>query len=112
MVTKFVGYDNLNAIDCELKSLSDTQLRFYDLGDLHRRLNSEPLHPIARKLKESGLVEAVQALELILECIARYDPSTHRIKMPNNQVLLTIDRKTMENCFRLPAREVFNEMDF
>ena len=57
MASKFIGYDNLNRINYTLKSLTDTQLHFYDLRNLHRRLWADPIHPIINKLKESGLVE-------------------------------------------------------
>lgn len=114
MTMKFAGYANLNGIDSEWKGLTDTRLKFYDLGDLHRRLRSKPIHLVARKLKESGLVEAArfpvanQAPKLILERIAHYDSSTHQIKMPNDEVPLMIDRNTMQNCFWLLVRKVFS----
>lgn len=46
MATKFVGFDGLNGITSEWHNLIDMSLKFYDLGDFHRRLNEENLHPM------------------------------------------------------------------
>ena len=81
MAIRVAGYDPLVGLENELKNLSDT-FKFFDLGDLHRRLNTQPIHPITQKLKESRLVEVVgfpmvvQALELVRECIERYNLET------------------------------------
>lgn len=76
----------------------DTSLRFYDILDFQRRLNTEPIHPITEKLCGSGLVEAagfpvaVQAPELIVECINHYNPDTKQILLPDQSVLISVDR--------------------
>ena len=73
------------SLESEFRSFLDTLIKFYDLGDLHRRLNSQPIHLITHKLKESGLVEAagfpmaVQAPKLVKECIERYNLETKQI---------------------------------
>lgn len=70
------------------------------------------------KLRESGLVEAatfpmaVQAPELIYECIAHYNPETKQIVLPNDNILLSIDRETIVNCLRIPEREEFSNLSF
>lgn len=80
MVVKASCKKRLIGFESELKDVSDTSLRFFDCGDLHRRLNSVPIHPIIQKLKESGQVEAigfpmaVQAPEPFRECIKKYNP--------------------------------------
>lgn len=97
MAVKASSYERLIGLENELKEVSDTSLRFFDLGDLHRRLNSILIHPITQKLKESGLVQAVgflmvvQALELVRECIEKYNPQTKQILFPDQSVLLYIN---------------------
>ena len=82
MVARYYGFDGLNGIKSTLQNLTDTSLRFYDMEDFQRRLGAEPIHPIMEKLRDSGLVEAaefpvaVQALELIYECINHYNSNT------------------------------------
>ena len=46
MKIKAAGHDKLVGLESELKDLIDTLFKFYDLGDLHRRLNSQPMYPI------------------------------------------------------------------
>ena len=36
------SYDKLIGLESELKHLTNTSFEFYDLGDLHKRLNSYP----------------------------------------------------------------------
>ena len=82
MVARFCGFDGLNGIKSTLQNLTDTSLRFYDIDDFQRRLGAEPIHPITKKLRDIGLVEvagfpvAVQAPELIYECINHYNLDT------------------------------------
>ena len=54
MAGRVVGFDHLIGLESELKKFSDTSFKFYDLSNLHKILNTEPLHPITQKLKESG----------------------------------------------------------
>lgn len=88
MEIRVVGYDRLIGLESELNIFLDTLFKFYDLGDLYRRLNSYPIHPITQKLKESRLVEAIgfpmvmQVLELVKECIERYNPETKQYCYP------------------------------
>ena len=87
-----------------LQSFTNTSLHFYDMQDFQRRLRSESIQPITKKLRGSGLVEAigfpvaVQAPELIYECINHYNLNTRQILLPDHTVLISIDRKTMVNC--------------
>lgn len=60
MEIKTIGSDHLARLESELKNFSNTSFKFFDLGVLHTRLNTEPIHPITQKLKESGLVEGVR----------------------------------------------------
>ena len=77
MVVKASSNDILIVLKSELKEVSNTSLRFFDLKDLHRRLNSHPIHPIRQKLKDIGLVEFVgfqmefKAPKLVRECIEK-----------------------------------------
>ena len=82
MEIRATSYDKIIGLESELKELIDTSFKFYNLGDLHRRLNSQSIHPITQKLKDSGLVKeisfpmVVHLPELVRECIERYDPKT------------------------------------
>ena len=98
MATRFAGFDGLGGIKSAWSTITDTLLRFYDMQDFQRRLRAEPVHPIMEKLQGSRLVEAtgfpvvVQAPELILECINHYNPDTKKILLPNQTMLISIDR--------------------
>ena len=50
MTIRATSYNNLISLESELKELKNTSFKFYDLGDLHRRLNSQPIHPITQNL--------------------------------------------------------------
>ena len=82
METKFVGFDVLNGIKSTLQNFMDTSLYFYDMQDFQRRLKSELIHHITKKLWGRGLVEvasflmAVQAPDLIYESINHYNLDT------------------------------------
>ena len=82
MATKFVGFDGLGGIKLVWSTITDTSLHFYDMQDFQRRLKMDPIHPIIEKLQGRGLLEAVgfpvamQAPEVILECINHYNPDT------------------------------------
>ena len=82
MATRFAGFDGLGGIKSAWSTITNTSLCFYDMQDFQRRLREEPIHPITEKLRGSGLVEvagfliAVQAPELILECVNHYNPDT------------------------------------
>ena len=116
MEARFYGFDGLNSIKSTLQNLTDTSLRFYDINDFQRRLRVEPIHPIIEKLRDSGLVEAagfpvaVQAPELIYECINHYDLDTQQIILPDSTVLISINRQTVVNYFRIPEREEFSNL--
>lgn len=60
MGSNTVGYDHLVGLESELNNLSYTSFKFFNLCDMHKRLNTQPIHPITYKLKESGLVEAIR----------------------------------------------------
>ena len=85
MATRFAGFDGLGGIKSTWQNITDTSLHFFDMQDFQRRLRTKPIHPITEKLQGSGLVEAtgfpvaVQAPELILECINHYNPDTKKI---------------------------------
>lgn len=51
--------DRLPGLEFKLKDYTDTSFHYYEIHDLHKRLISQPIHPISLKLKESGLLEAV-----------------------------------------------------
>lgn len=118
MTIRAAGYDKLIGLESELKELTDTSFKFYDLGDLHRRLNSQPIHPITQKLKESGLVEAagfpmaVHTLELVKECIERYNPKTKQILFFDQSILISINKALMQSAFGIPVKEQYCDVDF
>ena len=68
----------------------------------------EPIHPIMEKLRGSGLVEvvrflvAVQAPELIIECINHYNMDTKKILLPNQTLVISIDMQVVVNCLQIP----------
>ena len=76
-------------------------------------MGAEPIHPIMEKLRDSGLVEAdmfpvaVQAPEVIYECMNHYNLDTQQIIMSDSTVLISINRQTVVNCFRVPERDEF-----
>ena len=79
MTIKDIGYDKLIGLENELKQFIDTSFKFYDLRDLHIILNSQSIHQITQKIKESRLVEvshfpnAFHTLELVKEFTKRYN---------------------------------------
>lgn len=108
MVTRFTSFDGLGGIKSAWSTITDTSLRFYDMQDFQRRLKTDPIHPITEKLRVSGLVEvagfpiAVQAPELIVECINHYNLDTKQILLPNQTVLISIDHQAIVNCLPIP----------
>ena len=76
----------------------------------------EPIHPIMQKLRDSGLVEAVgfpvavQAPELIYECINHYNPDTQLIIFPDSTVLISINYQIVVNYFRVLERDEFSNL--
>lgn len=80
-------------------------------------LNSQPIHPITQKLKQSGLVEAVtfpmdvQAPELVRECIKRYNLETKQILLPDQSILLSINKALMQSAFGIPVKEEYCDID-
>ena len=116
MATRFAGFDGLGGIKSAWSTITDTSLRFYDMQDFQRRLRAEPVHPIMKKLWGSRLVEAagfpvaVQALELILECINHYNPDTKQILLPDQIVLISIDRQVVVNSLQILEREEFSDL--
>lgn len=112
------GYDRLVGIESQLKYFDNTSFKLYDLGDLHRRLSTQPIHLIIQKLKESGLIEttffpmAMQAPDLVRECIKRYNPKTRQIFFPDQSVLLSMDKELMQSTFDVPLREKYCDIDF
>ena len=101
MTIKGASYDKLIGLESELKELTYISFKFYDLGDLHRRLNSQPSHPITQKLKESGLVEVaiflmvVHAPKLVKECNERYNLEKKKIMFPDQCILISINKVLM-----------------
>ena len=118
MFIRALGYDQLIGLESELKNLTDTSFKFYELGDLHQSLNSQPIHPITQKIKESGLVEVarfsmvVQAPKLVSEFIERYNLETKKILLPNQSILLSINKALMQSTFGVLVKEEYHEIDF
>ena len=114
MAARFAGFDGLGGIISAWSTITDTSLYFYDMQDFQRRLRTELVHPITEKLKGSRLVEAagfpilVQAPELILQCINHYNSDTKQILLPDQSVLISIDRQAVVNYLQIPEREEFS----
>ena len=74
------------------------------MKDFQTRLRTDQIQPITEKLRGSRLVEAVgflvavQAPELILECINHYNLDTKQILLPYQILLILIDRQAVVNC--------------
>ena len=102
-MARFSGFDGMGGIRSTWQNITDTSIRFYDILDFQTRLSTEPIHPITEKLRGSGLVEAagfpvaVQAPELIVECINHYNPDTKQILLPDQSVLISVDRQVVVN---------------
>ncbi len=104
MATRFIGFNGLGGIKSAWLTITNTSLCFYEMQDFQRRLRAEPIHPIMEKLRGIGLVEAagflvaVQAPKLILGCINYYNSDTKQILLPDQTVLISIDRQVVVNC--------------
>ena len=78
MEDRFNRFNELGGNKYNLQSFIDTSFQFYNMQDFQRKLRLEPFHPITKKLWGSGLVKvasflvAIEALELICECIIFY----------------------------------------
>ena len=108
MATRFAGFDGLGGIKSTWQNITDTSLHFFNMQDFQRRLRMEPIHHITKKLQGNWLVEAarflvaVQAPELIIECINHYNLDTKKILLPNQTMLISIDRQAVVNCLWIP----------
>ena len=106
----------LGGVKSTWQNISNTSLHFFDMLDFQRRLRAEPIHPITEKLHGSGLVKAsgfpitVQAPELIVECINHYNPNTKKILLPDQIILISVDRKAVVNCLQIPECEEFSTL--
>ena len=47
---------------------------------------------------------------MIIECINHYNLDTKKILLPDQMVLISIDRKEVVNCLRILEREEFSEL--
>ncbi len=118
MAIRDVGYDRLISLESELKDYTDTSFKFYNLGDLNRRLNSQSIHPITLKLKESGLLEEtkfpmiVHEPKLVKECIERYNLEMKKILFPHQSILLSINKVLMQSTFGIPVQEKYCDINF
>ena len=61
-------------------------------------------------MEAAGFLVAVQAPELILECINHYNPDTKQILLPDKIVLISIDRQAVVNCLWILEREEFSDL--
>ena len=101
MEIRAAGYDKLIGLESELKEITDTSFKFYNLGDLHRRFNSQPIHPITQNLKERKpakvviFLMVVHAPKLVEECIERYNLEIKKILLLNQSILISIKKALM-----------------
>ena len=116
MATRFVDFDGLNGVKSSQQNFIDTSLHFYEMQDFQNIVRLEHIHPIIEKLQGCGLVElvdflvVVQALELIYECMNRYNMDTRQIVFSNDTLLIFIDRQTMVNCLKILEWEDFLDL--
>lgn len=112
METRVAGYECLIGLEIELKHYSGTSFKLYDLGDLHKRINSQPIHLITLKIKESGLAEAngfpmvVHAHKLAKDCIERYNLEMIQILFPGQSILLSINKVLMQLAYAFMVQEL------
>lgn len=65
-----------------------------------------------RRIVDSGLIEAsvfpsaIQCLELVLECMNKYDLKHRCIRNANGGVSLNVNRETIMVIFKIPAKEM------
>lgn len=101
-------FGNAASLECVHLEFSDTALRDFDMGDLLERLKSQMSELFMTEIENSGLVEAtafplaVACLELVRECINRFDIRHQCIRKDDGQVLLTVNRETIVSVFRIP----------
>ena len=118
MEIKFTCFDGLTRIKFELHKFIETSLYFYDIDDFQSWLKSEHIHPITEKLWGCGFVEAtsfpivVQSLEMIYECIHHYNLDTRKIILPDDIILISIDRKRVVNYLHVPEQDEFSDLTF
>ena len=58
----------------------------------------------------AGFLVAVQSQELIYECIHHYNLETKKIVLPDDTILILIDRKIVVNCLCVPEKEEFFDL--
>ena len=108
MATNFLSFDGLIGIKSQLQDFTDMSLHFYDMANFQKRVKFEHFHPITKKLRGCGLVKAtsfpvaIQALKLIYECIHHYNLETKQIVLPNDTILISIDRQMVVNFLHVP----------
>ena len=55
---------------------------------------------------------AMQAPELVKECIERYNLETKQILLPDQSILLSVNKELMQFAFRIPVKEEYSDIDF
>lgn len=94
-------YNHLNGLECALSEVGNTKLGHVNLGELWNRVRQTNRHPIIQKLVESALLEVVafpsvvHSVDLIMECISRYNLDTREVKTQDERSLITLDRETI-----------------
>ncbi|XP_057830722.2 pentatricopeptide repeat-containing protein At2g13600-like [Cryptomeria japonica] len=82
--------------------MGDTSLVLADLSDFLERAKNPVQNSMMERIVKSGLIEAATfpivapCLELVLECMNRYDAEHRCIRNINGEVLLKIDRDTVK----------------
>ena len=61
-------------------------------------------------MEADGFLVAVQAPELIYECINHYNLDTQQIVFLDSTILISINRQTIINYFRVPEWEKFSNL--
>lgn len=94
--------------------VSDTDLKGENLEVLKEKVFKGINKSFGMEILSSGLIEAVTfppsipGLELIRECIARYDPVSETIRKDNGETLLSINCEVISSVFKIPDYQFSN----
>lgn len=98
-----------------LPEMGDTSLAEANLFDFYERVKNPTQNSMMEKIVRSGLVEAAAfpvaapCLELVLECMNRYDVEHRCIRDINSEVLLKIDKETVMAAMGIPHKEPYED---
>lgn len=100
-------FGNIFSLACTQPIVSDTDLKGENLEALKERTFKGIDGSFGLEILSSGLIKettfppAIPFLELVRECIARYDPISETIKRENGESLLAINKEVISFVFKL-----------